>query len=54
MALKPYLIAAISATIDLFAAYLLFELGYTPVGALMSVVALVGFVVAFVLWRRGR
>lgn len=52
--MKPYLLAAIGATLDLMVASLLWMIGMEEFGAFMGVVALIGYVLAVVLWRRAR
>jgi hypothetical protein len=49
---KPYLLAAIGATLDLVVAAMLVVVGMTVFGAFMGVVAVIGYVLAVVLWRR--
>jgi hypothetical protein len=50
--MRPYLLAAIGATLDLIVAVTLVAIGLTVFGAFMGVVAVVGYVLAVVLWRR--
>ena len=52
MRLSPHILAAIGATLDLAVAVLLVVVGFTIFGAFMGVVAVVGYVLAVVLWRR--
>ena len=47
--MRPYLLAAIGATLDLVVAVMLVVLGMTVFGAFMGVVAVVGYVLAVVL-----
>jgi uncharacterized Tic20 family protein len=49
---RPYLLAAIGATLDLIVAVMLVVVGMTVFGAFMGVVAVIGYVLAVVLWRR--
>jgi hypothetical protein len=50
--MRPYLLAAIGATLDLLVAVTLVVVGQTLFGAFMGVVAVIGYVLAVVLWRR--
>ena len=50
--MRPYLLAAIGATLDLVVAVTLVAVGMTLFGAFMGVVAIIGYVLAVVLWRR--
>ena len=52
--MKPYVLAVIGATLDLMVAAMLWVVGMTAFGAFMGVVAVVGYVLAVVLWRRAR
>ena len=52
--MKPYMLAAIGATLDLMVAAMLWVVGITGFGAFMGVVAVIGYVLAVVLWRRAR
>lgn len=54
MRLQPYVLMAIGATLDTAAAAVLWAFGFAVVGAFMAVVAVVGFVVAYVMWQRSR
>ena len=50
--MRPYLLAAIGATLDLIVAVTLVAVGITVFGAFMGAVAVIGYVLAVVLWRR--
>ena len=50
--MKPYLLAAIGATLDLVVAVMLVVAGMTVFGAFMGAVAIIGYALAVVLWRR--
>jgi hypothetical protein len=50
--MKPHMLAAIGATLDLMVAAMLWVVGMTTFGAFMGVVAVIGYVLAVVLWRR--
>jgi hypothetical protein len=50
--LSPHILAAVGATLDLVVAVMLVVVGMTVFGAFMGVVAVVGYVLAAVLWRR--
>ena len=50
--MRPYLLAAIGATLDLIVAVTLVAVGMTVFGAFMGVVAVIAYVLAVVLWRR--
>jgi hypothetical protein len=54
MNLKPHLLLAIGATLDLVVAILLVVLGMTVFGAFMAFVAVASYVLAVVIWRRAR
>jgi hypothetical protein len=52
--MKPYLLAAIGATLDLMVAAMLWVVGMTWFGVFMGAMAVVGYALAVVLWRRAR
>ena len=54
VSMKPYMLAVIGATLDLMVAAMLWVVGMTWFGVFMGVVAVVGYVLAVVLWRRTR
>ena len=54
MRLQPHVLAVIGATLDVLVAGMLWVVGMTAFGAFMGVVAVIGYVLAFVLWRRTR
>ena len=54
MRLQPYVLAAIGATLDVFVAGMLYVVGIGVMAAFMLVVAVIGYGLAFVLWRRAR
>jgi hypothetical protein len=51
--MRPSVLAAIGASLDLAVAVMLVILGLTVFGAFMGVVAVAAYVLAGVLWRRG-
>jgi hypothetical protein len=51
--LRPSLLLAIGATLDVVVALGLFALDIPLMSAFMGIVAVVGYGLAFVLWRRG-
>jgi hypothetical protein len=48
------MLAAIGATLDVFVAAMLYVVGFGLMAAFMAVVAVIGYVLAVVLWRRAR
>ena len=54
MRLQPYFLAAIGATLDVFVAGMLYVVGIGLMAAFMLVVAVIGYGLAIVLWRRAR
>jgi hypothetical protein len=52
--LQPHVLAAIGATLDVFVAGILYVVGIGVMAAFMLVVAVIGYVLAIVLWRRAR
>ena len=54
MRLQPHVLAAIGATLDVFVAGMLYVVGFGVMAAFMLVVAVIGYVLAVVLWRRAR
>jgi uncharacterized membrane protein YeaQ/YmgE (transglycosylase-associated protein family) len=50
--LQPHVLAAIGATLDVFVAGMLYVVGIGVMAAFMLVVAVIGYVLAIVLWRR--
>jgi hypothetical protein len=54
MRLQPYTLLAVSAALDIVIAAALWAMDFVVIGALMAVVAVVGFVLAYVLWQRSR
>jgi hypothetical protein len=52
--MKPYMFAVIGATLDLMVAAMLWVVGMPEFGAFMGAVAVLGYVLAVVLWRRTR
>jgi hypothetical protein len=50
--IQPHVLAVIGATLDLLVAAMLWLAGMQAFGAFMGVVAVVGYVLAVVLWRR--
>ncbi len=54
MSFKPYVLAAIAATLDLVVAAMLVAVGAQAFGYYMAAVAVGGYVLALVLWRRSR
>ena len=53
MRLRPSLLLAIGATLDLVVAYALFAFDIPLMSVFMGIVAVVGYGLALVLWRRG-
>lgn len=54
MRLQPYTVLAIGAALDVVIAAALWAMDFAIIGAFMAVVAVVGFVLASVLWQRSR
>jgi hypothetical protein len=52
--LQPYMLAIIGATLDVLVAGMLYTLGIGVMAAFMLVIAVLGYALAFVLWRRAR
>jgi len=50
--MRPYLLAALGATLDLIVAVTLVVVGMPAFAAFMGVVAVAAYVLAVVLWRR--
>ena len=54
MNIRPYMLLAAGATLDALVAWVLLRVGFAGMAAFMAVVAVAGFVLALVLWRRTR
>ena len=54
MKIQPHMLLAAGATLDAVVAWVLFRVSFTGMAAFMGVVAVAGFVLALVLWRRTR
>ena len=52
MRIQPYMLAALGATLDLAVAAALVAIGLVAFGVFMGAVAVAGYVLAVVLWRR--
>jgi hypothetical protein len=52
--MKPHILAALAAVLDLLVAGTLIAVGMTAFGVFMAAVAVGGFALAAVLWRRDR
>ncbi len=52
--MKPYVLAAVAATLDLIVAAMLVTVGARSFGIFMAAVAVAVYVLAVVLWRRTR
>ena len=52
MRVQPHILLVVGATLDLMVAAMLWVAGMQAFGAFMGVVAVAGYVLAVVLWRR--